>query len=317
MPVAPVFSIIVLNFNSKELTIQCVESILAMENCPPYEIVILDNGSHEDETVYLKNFKRKNIRILRSHINLGFDQGNNYAASFSQGKYLLFLNNDTLVENNLLVEAVKILDHDESIGMASPIICYYPSLDIQYAGGQFRNFRLIPERHHRSYSSALRGIITDYPSGCALFLRRSVLRRYPDIFDPRNFFTGEEIDLSYRIKEDGYKIVCFFSSKVLHRTSKSSARKIHLYYMIRNRFLYIAKYVPSKKIVPAVFFALLYASLFLKFLPRQGISGFFTIKDAIQDGISSLQNIRLEGSNVKVFCRQYVPHLANVSQFRN
>jgi GT2 family glycosyltransferase len=250
-------------------------------------------------------------------MNLGFDHGNNYAAKFARGKYLLFLNNDALVEKNLLVEAARILDRDESIAMASPLIYYYPSLEIQYAGGRYSDFNLIPDKNIHSYLPDHLGIITDYPSGCALFLRKSAVRNYPFIFDPRTFFLGEEVDLSYRIKNDGHKIMCFFSSKVLHYTSRSSPKKMHVYYMIRNRFLYIGKYVPTKKIVPAAFFALLYAFLYLKFLPRLGKTCFFTIKDAVQDGLSSLHNIKLRDPNAKVFCRRYIPHLANVSQFRH
>ena len=99
-------SIVILNFNSHEFTINCLKSIeLSIDKYLEFEIIVVDNGSNISDFKLLnqkieKNSYKQNIKVLRNKTNLGFGGGNMIGAKESIGKYIAFINNDTLLLNN-------------------------------------------------------------------------------------------------------------------------------------------------------------------------------------------------------------------------
>jgi len=118
----PKLSVIVLNWNRPNLTVKCVERVLA-QRYKSMEIIIVDNGSHDDSVHALnrKFMHVKNLRIFRNHENLGFGGGFNSGMPYANGEYVVLLPNDTLVEDGSLDKMVCYLDNNPKCGAVLPL----------------------------------------------------------------------------------------------------------------------------------------------------------------------------------------------------
>src|SRR5581483_575440 len=103
-------SIIILNFNTKDLTLSCVKSIIKNTKNLDYEIIVVDNGSSE---IFPKS---RNYKLIINKSNLGFAGGNNRAREFCKGNLVLFLNSDTLINKNSLNETVNFISKHPEVG---------------------------------------------------------------------------------------------------------------------------------------------------------------------------------------------------------
>ena len=112
-------SIITINYNGKDDTVDLIESFGRYETYP-YEIIIIDNGSKNyGEHHVLSKYSPKPI-VIRSDKNLGFAGGNNLGISYADGDYILFLNNDTIINQPILENLARALDNNPQIGCVSP-----------------------------------------------------------------------------------------------------------------------------------------------------------------------------------------------------
>ena len=122
--VSPLVSIIVLNYNGSDMTLRCVDSVLRKTGYPHFEVVVVDTGSrkHDFERLVagLKGVER--IRVVKSRVNLGFAGGCNLGARKSRGELLVFLNNDTWVEEGWLCELVRTFTDDPRVGAAQSLL---------------------------------------------------------------------------------------------------------------------------------------------------------------------------------------------------
>ena len=119
-------TIILLNWNGKEDTIECLESLKHI-TYPNYEILLVDNGS-TDGSVECFRERYPGMEIIENGENLGFAEGNNVGirrAMDEGADYVLLLNNDTVVDPEFLGELVKVGESDPKIGIVGPKICYY------------------------------------------------------------------------------------------------------------------------------------------------------------------------------------------------
>src|SRR5689334_5094139 len=100
----PLISIVILNYNTKDLLIQCVESLIKVKDEVPFEIIVCDNGSTDDSIQALGEIDLAgvNLKIILNNSNLGFAKGNNAARDDCAGEYVLFLNSDTIVNKDVL-----------------------------------------------------------------------------------------------------------------------------------------------------------------------------------------------------------------------
>ena len=98
-------SIIYVNYNSSNLIINSINSVIELTNGVSYEIIIVDNNSHTEEKNKLKNYcNNNNITLIESNKNLGFGKANNLGSKYAKGEYLFFLNPDTYLINNAIKE---------------------------------------------------------------------------------------------------------------------------------------------------------------------------------------------------------------------
>ncbi len=230
----PKVSIIILNWDGLEDTIECLESLKRI-NYPNYEVIVVDNGSEGNDAQVLEEKFGDYIHLIKNDKNYGSAGGANigmkYALDNSNPDYLLLLHNDTVVDPEFLTEMVKVAEADPAISITETKIYYYDEPDrLWFVGGRIDLWRgrvvstsSIMERIKRSFGKKeidsgqhdsvkeVEGIT----SACALFKRKSLERI--GLFDERYFFGWEDFDYCLRAKKVGFKIVYVPKAKVRHK----------------------------------------------------------------------------------------------------
>lgn len=119
----PPVSIITLSYNNLELTKNCIESIYKYSRYPNFELIVIDNASTDDAPQYLKSIEQQypHLKIIYNQENLGFAKANNQGIKIAKGKYLILINNDTVVTNDWIVKLVNHMEHDQNIGLLGPV----------------------------------------------------------------------------------------------------------------------------------------------------------------------------------------------------
>jgi len=258
-------AIIILNWNGKDNTLECLESVYKIDY-PLFEVILVDNDS-SDETVSEVKKKYPNTKIVINSSNLGYAEGNNVGAKYALGRgceYFLLLNNDAIVKEDIISEFLKAFQSLPDAGILGAKICrYYEKNALDHLGGKWSSenarFHLIGDHllpKEVPYKQKL-----DYVCGCAIFIKKEVVEKI-GLFDKRFFLFWEEADLCYRCRKAGFEIYSIGSAIVWHKISASFKSKPHTqYYWWRNRFLWMEKNIHPrerkkiywKKIYPEVF----------------------------------------------------------------
>lgn len=239
-------SIIILNYNARDYLKACIKSIKSSKVNFNYEIILVDNvstdGSREDiEKVYSLE---KDIKVVLNNENSGFSKGNNLGVKKSLGKYLLFLNPDTVVSSNVLQEIYDYMDEHADVGLASPgLVLETGELDsVSHRGyptpwNAFCHFIGLRGMFPKSkmFAGYTMGWLLDDKnpheveviSGAFFFIRRDVGDRL-GWWDEDYFMYGEDIDFCYQIKELGYKVIFIPKLSVLHYGGVSAGIRRHI-----------------------------------------------------------------------------------------
>jgi GT2 family glycosyltransferase len=247
----PLVSIIVLNYNGLDVVESCIRSVLAT-NYPNFEIIIVDNASVDGsyQTLMKKFGKDNRVTIVRNNVNLGFAGGNNIGLKYTHGSYITLLNNDTEVDDNWLLEAIKIAESDEKIGAVQSKLFFWYNRNILESAGAFIDkagygFERGFVRGKQNYN-AVEDIF--YANGAAVTLKRDAVERIQEpgkleLFDQDFFFAYEDVDLSWRMRLAGFRTVISPKSIVYHRRSTTTSRKKDLlvFHHCKNRILTLVK----------------------------------------------------------------------------
>jgi len=237
-------SVIILSYNSREITNDCLLRLKDSFLTYPldYEVIVVDNNSSDGSGQMLQELAINwpNLKVNLQSTNLGFTKGNNFAYSLSEGKYLLFLNSDVMIEsinfNDLLAFlerydnvgalTVKLLKTEKQIDPASHrgfptlwrSLTYFLKLEKLFQHVPFFN-RLFGGYHLIERNLDVIHEI-DSPTGAFYLLPRKI---FTDLkgFDEKFFMYGEDLDLSFRIKQMGYKIIYYPLFKAYHLKYKS------------------------------------------------------------------------------------------------
>jgi hypothetical protein len=244
--------ILFINWNNEETILPHVKKISHWET--PRPIIIVDNASKTDISKELLKIS-PSITIIKSVENRGFSGGNNLGLLHAIDKgydYIFLLNHDAIISEKVFTALLEIIQNYPTIGATGPCtnegsekfaggrnIAWHPGTRIPYSPGG----PLIQE--------------VEYIPGMACMLRISVLEMV-GVFDERYFFSGEVADLCQRIKNAGYSCIIHTGVCITHDTGHDTPmrERIHLYYSIRNRFLFIHKY-ESHFIILTLFWVLL------------------------------------------------------------
>ncbi len=244
MPAEYRLSIITVNFNGLEDTCALIDSIPPTEGM---EVIIVDNGSQQDEARILVN-RYPHIHAIRSEQNLGFAGGNNLGIKASKGQYLFFINNDTVFLDDWNIDAlISRLSHHPKTGIVCPKIRFaWDNHPIQYAG--FTPLTSVTLRNHSigfnepdngQYDEARP---TPYAHGAAMLVRRDAIAEVgllPECY----FLYYEELDWSMMFRRSGYEIWYDPCTTIYHKESKTTGLNSPLksYYITRNRLLFVKR----------------------------------------------------------------------------
>ena len=241
----PLVSIVILNYNTIEVTCEFIESTKKL-TYPNFEIILVDNASKHDPTEIISS-RYPEVILIVNKINLGFSGGNNVGIMESKGSFYFIVNNDTEVTPDLLERLLEPFAMDASIGVVSPKIRYFSSPKvIQYAGFTEVNpftgrNRLIGEKELDMGQHDTPGF-TAYTHGAAMMVKKEVVDKVgllPDLF----FVYYEELDWSAHIRRAGYKIYYQPKALVYHKESVSIGKEspLKVYYQNRNRILFMRR----------------------------------------------------------------------------
>ena len=246
-------SIIIVNYNGLKYLKGCFDSLYDKCSGINVEIVVLDNNSVDDSCIYIKkNYPQ--VKLIESKENLGFGKGNNAAVNEARGKYLLLINNDTIVLDEVS-PLLSIMDKDPQIGALGINML---NGDRQYlkAAGNFPSVRNLLELKKLwkggdfSKGKFNRLIYdVDWLNGSFLLIPKKV---YDVVggFDPRYFMYAEDVDLCRQIANKGYRRVFIPGFSYIHFVGFSTARNTLL---INGLKLYALKHFKGYKRTAALF----------------------------------------------------------------
>lgn len=244
-------SIIIVNYNTWQLTVDCIQSICDQTIEVTYEIIVVDNSSSDAS---VDNIKKHHpfVTLIESKKNLGFGRGNNLAAMQAKGKYLFFLNSDTLLVNDAISVLKNYMDSHSNVG-----IC----------GGNLYDIHMNPKHSHlrvfpsifNDYDLATRRLLSRvfisnmqfnnsgkplevaYITGADMMIARELFEQISG-FDPDFFLYYEETELTYRVKKMGYKVVNVPASQIIHLEGKSSTvSESKMRIMQQSRLMFFSK----------------------------------------------------------------------------
>ncbi len=223
----PLVSVIIVNYNGQKMLRKCLASLLRTIYYP-FEIIVVDNASRDGSVSLVQDLRPidARIRIVQNKKNLGFALGNNIGASYANGKYLVFLNNDTEVQPSWLRELIDVVNHNRSIGATQSklLIMNTPNI-LDFPGGYLTQYGTIysPGMLERDGEDFERQSEILVAKGAALLVRKSLFFRVGE-FDPRFFCYNEELDLCWRIWLSGHSVVFVPHSVVYHALGGTTRR---------------------------------------------------------------------------------------------
>lgn len=222
----PMVSIIIPVYNQFEYTRACLRSI--SENCSEdsIEVIVADDCS-TDQTMGLKKHV-ENLRVIRNEKNLRFILNCNNAARHARGKYLLFLNNDTIVKKNWLSSLVRLMESDPSIGLAGSKFVY-PDGSLQEAGGIIWKDGTVwnygrgrdPSLPEYNYVKDV-----DYITGASIIVPRELFFSVGGFNKDYAPAYCEDTDLAFTIRKRGYRTVYQPGSEVVHFEGMSNGKTV-------------------------------------------------------------------------------------------
>ena len=233
----PTLSIVIVNYNTRQLLDDCLASIFAAQ-APDggLEVIVVDNASRDGSQAMVRE-KYPTVQLIASEVNRGFSAANNLGVGVANGRSILFLNSDTRVDANALAEPVKYLldnptvgaltvrliyptgerDPDNHRGFPTPwnAICHFSGLSTLFpANPRFNGY-------FQSYADMSQTHPVDVIAGSYMLMPMALCQELGG-WDETYFFYGEDIDFCYRIRQAGYRIIYYPHVAVLHYKGASS-----------------------------------------------------------------------------------------------
>jgi len=262
----PRVSIITINWNGLEDTVECLESLRKI-TYPEYKVVVVDNGSEGEDARLLRQKFGDYIHIIENDRNYGFAEGANigmrYALANLGPDYFLLLNNDTIVAPDFLGELIEVALTDKKIGILGPKIYYYDEPErVWFAGGSISYW--LGRFWHRGIGRTDCGqfddiVDVDFVSGCCMLASGAVVSSV-GLLDGAFFFGTEDYDISIRAARGGFRVLYVPGSKIWHKIGRSTGRTgrkptpFVAYYGARNHFILMEKHWSRLQLVTSTLY---------------------------------------------------------------
>lgn len=223
-----VCSIVIPVWNRLELTKGCLTALSQIKDQPEYEVIVVDNGSTDGSEKFLRELKG-DVQIIRNEQNLGFAKACNQGAKAARGKYLVFLNNDTIPQPGWLSSLVSEVDAHPEVGIVGSKLVY-PDGTVQHAG-------VVRDLEHRLPYHIYKTFSGDHPAvnqrrehqivtAACMLIRRALFEEVGG-FDEGYVNGFEDADLCLKVRERGHTVVYQPRSVAVHLESQTSGRKAH------------------------------------------------------------------------------------------
>jgi len=266
-------SIIIVNWNTKLLLMQCIKSIVqslkfkvqsdSSKFKVEYEIIIVDNGSTDGSIEEIKKFivpsfaeasagkhnSKFIVQLIENHANLGFAKGNNIGIKEAKGEYIMLLNSDTIVKDGSLEKLIEFLDNNKNYDIVGPRLLN-SDLTVQASCGRFPNLfvtfiMLFLEHFNGRYVmfSPENSQEVEWLMGAAILARKKVFDNI-DGLDEKIFMYMEEIEWFYRARQKNIKTFFFKDSEIIHlgRGSSRSGKKEPILHIYRGLIYFFQKH---------------------------------------------------------------------------
>jgi GT2 family glycosyltransferase len=248
-------SVIIVNYNVKHFLEQCLCSLQQAMKGMNAEILVVDNNSTDGSMEYLVP-RFPAVTFIQNKQNTGFAKANNQAAAVAKGDFILFLNPDTLLREDCLQSCIQFMDTHPDAGalgiqmidgtgrflpeskraFPSPLTSLFKLMGLSAV---FPHSRLFG-RYHLGHLSNQENHVVDVLAGAFMLVRKEVLDK-TGLFDEAFFMYGEDVDLSYRIQESGWKNYYFSGSSIIHfkgeSTKKGSLNYVRMFYQAMSLFV--------------------------------------------------------------------------------
>ncbi len=241
-------SVIIVNYNVKYFLEQCLHSVVHAIDDLKLEVLVVDNASSDDSLDYLKPLF-PSVQFIGSKENLGFGKANNLAAAQAKGEYVLFLNPDTIVPEDCFTSCINFFEQHPKAGALGVRMLdgsgkFLPESKRAFPSTSTAFFKAIGlserfpksktiNRYSLGYLDETKDHLVDVLAGAFMMVRRSVIQQIGG-FDEQFFMYGEDIDLSYRIKQAGFENWYFAGSPIIHFKGESlkkwSADHVKVFY---------------------------------------------------------------------------------------
>ncbi len=234
-------SVVIVSYNVKDLLRGCLDSIIKFTKGVEYEIIVIDNASTDGSAEMLKSFQR--VKAIFSKENLGFSKGNNLGAKEAKGKYVFFLNPDTLFLENTIkklfdwmeshqevaVCSCQLLDFEQKISSTGG---YFPTLlrvflwaffldDLPLIADTLKSYHPYMGPFNKQKEIYRKEFFPDWVTGACFFVRRAAMDKAGG-FDENLFMYGEELEWCMRFKKAGWKVGYTPTTRVVHLERRSS-----------------------------------------------------------------------------------------------
>lgn len=231
-------SIIIVNWNTCDITRNCLRSIGEQVCDIAYEVIVVDNAS-SDASVEMTRCEFPDVRLIVNDENLGFGRANNQAMRIARGRYFFLLNSDTVVIDDSIQQLVGFMEREPGVGIAGCKLLF-EDLSLQGSCSRFPSIRValledlllykfLPRRLQgelllNGYWAHDRARDVDVVWGAAMMVRRAVFDETGG-FDERIFMYGEDMEWCMRVRDAGWRIAFTPDCRIVHLNHKSAEKK--------------------------------------------------------------------------------------------
>ena len=295
-------SIIIVNYNVKFFLEQCLYAVLKAVEQIDAEIWVVDNRSTDGSVEYLRPLF-PGVSFLENQKNAGFSAANNQALQLCSGSYILFLNPDTLIPEDCLTNCIQFMKAHSMAGalgirmldgsgkflpeskraFPSPIRAFYKLIGFSALFPKSSRFN----RYSLGHLNSFKNHEVDVLAGAFMMIPKSVLELTGG-FDERFFMFGEEAELCFRLKKNGFKIKFVPESKIIHfggASASKSNNQVKVEKMVLNGTILFFKLCYDEQVAKKA--KLLYIIYYLRYLPLRFFSpkAFQRLKMALDTNI--------------------------------